>query len=88
MTQVLTVRVPPDLMAKADERAAQLGVDRGHYVRGLIEQDTSGAAKPSRRKFASEAFIGSAPLGRGPYTNRRVRDLVRERLAAKREKNR
>jgi hypothetical protein len=41
-----------------------------------------------KRKFASEDFIGSAPLARGPYTNRRVRELVREKLLGKREKAR
>lgn len=84
MTEVLTVRIPPDLLAKAAARAAELGVDRGKYVRGLIEQDvTTTAGKRRKRTFASEAFIGSAPLGRGPYTNRRVRTLVRNRLALK-----
>jgi hypothetical protein len=87
MTQVLTLRVSPDLLAKADARAAQLGLDRGKYVRSLIEQDVAGSARePRKRTFASEDFIGSVTLGRGPYTNRRVRAIVRERLAAKREK--
>lgn len=89
MTEVLTVRVPPDLLAKADERAAQLGLDRGKYVRGLIEHDlTAGAREKRRRTFSSESFIGSVPLGRGPYTNRRVRAIVRERVVSRREKNR
>ena len=89
MTQVLTVRVSPDLIAKADARAAQLGIDRGKYVRGLIEQDVAdGKNEPRKRKFASEGFIGSMPLRRGPYTNHRVRAIVRERLSAKREENR
>jgi hypothetical protein len=89
MTQVLTVRVPPALVAKADARAAELGLDRGKYVRSLIEQDVSTRGRDRRkRKFASEDFIGSVPLARGPYTNRRVRAIVRERLAAKREKTR
>jgi hypothetical protein len=89
MTQVLTVRVPPDLMAKADMRAAELGLDRGKYVRSLIEQDVAVAAEsPRQQKFVSEDFIGSVPLRRGPYTNRRVRELVREHLGSKRAKNR
>lgn len=88
MTQVLTVRVPPELIAKADARAAQLGLDRGKYVRALIEQDVAAGVRDSRkRRFASESFIGSVPLGRGPYTNRRVRAIVTERLAS-REKDR
>jgi len=89
MTRVLTVRVPPALVAKADARAAELGLDRGKYVRSLIEQDVNAGGREGRqRRFASEDFIGSVPLARGPYTNRRVRALVRERLLAKREKNR
>lgn len=87
MTRVLTVRIYPDLLAKADARASQLGLDRGKYVRDLIERDLrEGRAGP--RKFASENFIGSAPLGEGPYTNARVRAAVRTRLRGKREKNR
>jgi hypothetical protein len=87
MTQILTVRVPPALVAKADARAAELGLDRGKYLRSLIEQDVRASGREQRkRKFASEDFIGSMPLALGPYTNRRVRAVVRKRLAAKREK--
>ena len=87
MTRILTVRVSPDLVAKADARAAELGLDRGKYLRSLIEQDLSASRRRRRtRKFTSEDFIGSVPLALGPYTNRRVRDIVRERLAGKREK--
>ena len=86
---MLTVRVPPDLLAKADRRATELGLDRGKYMRSLIEQDLAeGGRKPRRRVFASEDFIGSAPVARGPYTNRRVRAIIRERVARTREKNR
>jgi hypothetical protein len=35
MTNVHTVRVPLELMARADARGAQLGLDRGKYVRSL-----------------------------------------------------
>lgn len=89
MTQILTVRVPPALVAKADARAAELGLDRGKYLRSLIEQDLeTSATERSKRKFASEDFIGSVPLGLGPYTKQKVRGVVRERLQAKREKAR
>jgi hypothetical protein len=89
MTQVLTLRVPPELAAKADERAAELGLDRGKYLRNLIEQDLNASrSRRGKRKFASEDFIGSVPLRKGPYTNRAVRAVVRERLTAKREKAR
>jgi hypothetical protein len=89
MTQVLTVRVPPDLIAKADARAAELGLDRGKYVRTLIEQDVASASRRDRkRRFVSEDFIGSVPLRQGPYTNRRVRAIVAGRLARAREEDR
>ena len=88
MTQVLTVRIPPQLLSKAEARAARLGLDRAKYVRGLIEQDLSLETKQPKRKFASEDLIGSVTLGKGPYTNQRVRELMRARVTAKREKNR
>lgn len=88
MTQVLTVRIKPALLTKAATRAAQLGLGRGKYIRDLIERDLSQNRDDPRRPFVSEDFIGSANLGRGPYTNARVRQAVRARLRAKREKNR
>jgi hypothetical protein len=87
MTEVLTVRVSPELLVKADVRAAELGLDRGKYIRSLIEQDVAESARAApTHRFRSEAFIGSTPLGRGPYVNRRVRALVRERLTTRRAK--
>ena len=87
MTRVLTLRIKPDLLAKAESRAAQLGFDRGRYVRDLIERDVS-QASGKQGKFGSEDFIGSVALGGGPYTNQRVRETVRQRLLARHEKNR
>jgi hypothetical protein len=75
-------------VAKADSRAAQLGLDRGSYVRSLIEQDVVAGETTRKRRFASEGFIGSAPLRGGPYDNRRVRAILRARLVRAREKNR
>lgn len=87
MTQILTLRVPPALVAKADARAAELGLARSKYLRSLIEQDVAESARKRRqRTFASEDFIGSVPLGQGPYTNKKVRSVVEKRLAVKREK--
>ncbi len=87
MTRVLTLRITHELLAKAEARAAQLGLDRGKYVRELIAQDVA-QQQEAPRTFASEDFIGSASLGLGPYTNRRVRDTVRRQLSARHEKNR
>jgi hypothetical protein len=89
MTSILTVRLAPDLKAKAERRAAELGLDRGKYVRSLIEQDLEAAAGPPKaRTFASADFIGSVPLGEGPYVNRRVRAIVRRRAGRTRETHR
>ena len=88
MTQVLTLRIKPALLAKVSSRAARLGLDRGKYVRELIERDVAQGDPRSQRRFASEDFVGSVPLGLGPYTNDRVRDAVRTRRRAAREKNR
>ena len=89
MTSLLTVRLAPDLKAKAERRAAELGLDRGKYVRSLIEQDPAAAAeRPKTRTFASEDFIGSVPFGEGPYTNSRVRRIVRRRIGRARETHR
>ena len=87
MTRVLTLRIRTDLLAKAESRAAQMGMDRGRYVRDLIERDVNQPVA-GRRKFGSEDFIGSVALGLGPYTNARVRATVRQRLLARHEKNR
>lgn len=88
MTRVLTVRIAPDLLGKAEARAASLGVDRAKYVRGLIEEDLAAGSGKGPYRFASEDLIGSVPLGQGPYTNARIRAKIRARLKAKGEKNR
>jgi hypothetical protein len=88
MTRVLTVRVPTVLLDQADARAADLGLDRGKYVRSLIEEDIKAGAVRRRGRFASEEFIGSTPLGAGPYTNRRVKAILSERRRAGREEDR
>ncbi len=89
MTSILTVRVSPELKAKAEARAAELGLDRGGYVRTLIEQDLGTRATSSRTlRFRSEDFIGSVPLARGPYTNQRVQQIVRRRLTRRHEEDR
>ena len=88
MTKVLTVRIPPGLLSKAEAKAAQLGLDRAKYVRSLIEEDLASEKSKPKHKFASEDLIGSVSIGAGPYTNQRVREQMRARLLAKREKNR
>jgi hypothetical protein len=92
MTKVLTVRIPPDLLTKAEARASRLGIDRAKYVRSLIEEDLEKEGKASKRRFASEDLVGcceSPYLAKGTSaTNSRVRAVMRQRHLSKREKNR
>lgn len=76
MPEVLTVRIAPELLAKADARAAQLGVERARYVRSLIERDLESANAGTKRRFASEDLVGRFQLGGKSATNRRVRERV------------
>jgi hypothetical protein len=74
MTKVLTVRLPVDLLGRAEARAHRLGLDRAKYVRQLIEQDVEEAAvMPARSRFASEDLAGTFRLGGRAATNARVR---------------
>jgi len=81
MTKVLTVRIPVDLLSRAEARAHRLGLDRAKYVRQLIEQDIDAAAGggASRKGFVSEDLAGSFRLGGKPATNRRARERLRAR---------
>src|SRR5688500_2220875 len=79
MSRILTVRVAPDLWAKAERRAVQLGLDRAGYVRSLIEEDLKTASKKSGHRFASEDLVGAFQLGGGSATNERVRKRLRAR---------
>ncbi len=88
MTEVLTIPLPHRLLAQADAQAARLGLDREKYVRSLIEKDVKMRTPKKKHKFASEDLVGSLAIGEGPYTNQRVREIMRARLLAKRGKNR
>ena len=81
MTKVLTVRIPVDLLGRAEARAHRLGLDRAKYVRQLIEKDIEEAAgeEESRRRFASEDLAGSFRLCGRPAINTRVRKQLARR---------
>lgn len=79
MSGVLTVRIAPELLAKADARAAQMGLERARYVRGLIERDLEEGGAAKRRRFASEDLVGQFRLGGQSASNQRVREKLRQR---------
>jgi hypothetical protein len=72
----------PLLLAKAETRASQLGLDRAGYVRNLIEQDLENSSGGGHR-FASEDLIGAYRLGGKSATNQRVRERLRGRSLRK-----
>ena len=81
MTKILTLRLDPDLLGKAEARATRLGLDRAKYVRSLIEEDLAGEPDTALRKFASEDLAG---LYEGPgiaATNDSVRGRLRKSSA-------
>jgi hypothetical protein len=82
MTKVLTLRIPVDLLSRAEARAQRLGLDRAKYVRQLIEQDMEAAAEKEaspKTRFASEDLAGRYRLGGRPATNARARERLRTR---------
>ena len=88
MTKILTIRIPPELLSKAEARAARLGLDRAKYVRSLIEEDLAAKEPQRKHRFASADLAGSYVGDGKSATNARVREVGQQRLSAKREKNR
>lgn len=88
MTRVLTVRIAPGLLAKAEARASRLGLDRAGYVRSLIEHDLATAKGEPSRRFASEDLVGAFRLGGKPATNQLSRIALRRRSLSRLETNR
>ena len=88
MSRVLTVRIAPGLLARAEARAVRLGLDRAGYVRSLIEHDLKTSTAQSRPQFASEDLVGAFRLGGVSATNERVRQSLRRRASPKRETDR
>ena len=75
-------------MDEEEARAVRLGLDRAGYVRSLIEHDLETSTGRSRHQFASEDLVGAFRLGGAAATNRRVREILKQRSGAKRETDR
>lgn len=83
MTKVLTIRLDPELLGKAEARAARLGLDRAKYVRALIEEDLQRDDGSASARFASEDLAGLYDGGGAPATNKRVRERMRGHTGAR-----
>lgn len=77
MTKVLTVRIDPVLLQKAEARAARLGVDRAQYVRSLIEEDVTGKLEKRTARFASPDLAGMYEGTGKAATNHETRNRLR-----------
>ena len=71
-----------------DRRAAELGQDRSAYLRGLIDADLRTASKPRKHVFASEDLVGCVDTGIRPSKTGYLREIIRQRVRARYEKNR
>jgi predicted DNA-binding protein len=84
MTKVLTIRIDPELLCRAEARAARLGLDRANYVRALIEEDVAvseGEEREGRNRFSSEDLAGMYEGSGSAAANREVRRALRTRSA-------
>ena len=67
----------PDLLAKAEARAARLGLDRAKYVRSLIEEDLASGGKKTGHGFASTDLAGIYEGNGKAATNLETRSRMR-----------
>lgn len=74
MTKVLTVRIAPELLGRAEAGAARLGLDRTGYVKSLIERDLQNPDPIPTRRFVSEDLAGTFRFGGLSATNLRTRE--------------
>ena len=76
MHSILTVRLPSELLARLDKKAAALGRPRAEHVRQVIEADLK-TSDPKSKRFACLPLAGRYSLGRGS-DNAAVRRAFRE----------
>ena len=79
MTKILTLRLDPVLLEKAEARAARLGMDRAKYVRSLIEEDLESTGKKTGSGFASSDLAGLYEGSGRAATNSETRARMRRK---------
>ena len=84
MPNILTVRLPGQLLAKLDRKASSLGRARAEHVRQVIEADVHSGSVEKPKRFASLNLKGRYALGRGSDNAAVRRSLARRAY----EKNR
>jgi predicted DNA-binding protein len=79
MTKILTLRLDPALLERAEARAARLGLDRAKYVRSLIEEDLASGENQSGSGFASSDLAGIYEGSGKAATNEETRAQMRRK---------
>lgn len=79
MTKILTLRLDPVLLERAEARAARLGIDRAKYVRSLIEEDLASGAEKSAPGFVSSDLAGMYEGNGKAATNQETRARMRQK---------
>jgi hypothetical protein len=79
MTKILSLRLDPVLLEKAETRAARLGVDRAKYVRSLIEEDLASCGKNTESGFVSSDLAGIYEGSGKAATNQETRKRLRQK---------
>lgn len=88
MTKIISLRLPEDEVLECDRRAAERGLSRTEYLRGLITRDLTapGTGGPRGYAFKSWGVVGKYPSGRGG-TNADADRAMTEAINLKRERN-
>ena len=78
------------MLAKAEAKAASMGMDRAKYVRSLIEDDLASGSGAGGRRFVSEDLVGihTAAEPVQAATNERVREALKRRAVSRHEAHR
>ena len=79
MTKILTLRLDPILLERAEARAARLGVDRAKYVRSLIEEDLASGGVRDGSAFASSDLAGIYEGDGKAATNQETRERMKRK---------
>ena len=79
MTRILTLRLDPVLLERAEARAARRGVDRAKYVRSLIEEDLASGENQTGPGFASSDLAGMYDGSGKAATNQETRAQMRRK---------
>lgn len=77
MTEVISLRMPPEKIVALDRRAANAGLDRSKYLLRLVDEDLAVQKNKKRRRFASGKLLGK--FSSAGSTNEKVHAALKAR---------